>query len=168
MPKIGLYIPPDRMEDIERFRKRVSFSQLFLAAFDAEIVRQAAVSDVGDEELAGCVGRLRLEVDRSFEAGRTRGRQVGFQWAKDDCKLGHLREVVEWTRPSPDEVLRLLTEDYGMKTNELVPDLQQSSLGLDEQFAMEGFAMGFVEGAKQLWGHIKARVLSPTDDAPLS
>lgn len=39
--KLGIYVPPNRIADIERLRDTVNFSQLFWQALDGEIRRQA-------------------------------------------------------------------------------------------------------------------------------
>jgi len=47
MPKIGVYIPKDRMQDIEKWRKKLNFSAIFMEAFDAKIADYAITTKNG-------------------------------------------------------------------------------------------------------------------------
>lgn len=54
MPKIGIYIPDDGMDQIEAWRDRINFSQLFMEAFDQATgnlitktkLRRSIISDI--------------------------------------------------------------------------------------------------------------------------
>ena len=54
MVKIGIYIPDERMKDIDRWRKKLNFSRIFMEAFDRAIIAETTLGKIRKTETHRC------------------------------------------------------------------------------------------------------------------
>ena len=52
MPKLAIYVPKKEMRKIERWRKRLNFSQIFMRALHKEIQEQSRVVKADNDQIA--------------------------------------------------------------------------------------------------------------------
>ena len=161
MPKVGVYVPDERMKDIERWRDKMNFSQLFMEAFDRAVAAQSQLSKVKGKEMKGVVERLKREAEGTFERGWKAGLSCGSEWARKHARISHLREIAEGELtfgPRPSDVmsfLRYYYEWHYMETPEDELEEEQLDRSQDSDTYRQGFNRGFTDGAKHLWDEIK-------------
>lgn len=161
MAKIGVYVPDDRMQDIERWRESMNFSQLFLEAFDRAIAMQADLDKVQGKEMKTLVERLKRESGKTFEAGWKCGAKQGRQWAIHSAHLSHLREIGEGRRfagPAQDVsgFLRFHYEWAGYFTTPEEEHQRMDDERVDDMVIWDcGYNRGFVESVQQVWAEIR-------------
>lgn len=160
MAKIGVYIPDDRMKDINRWRDKMNFSQLFLEAFDRAVATNAAISKVKEKEMKEVIERLKREAGAAFEAGWKQGASQGREWAIKHAHFSDLRKIGEgelkFDGPE-DEANRFLRIAYEFAGYIKTPqdEWEERDLSSDHATHNRGFNQGFTEAAKQVWENIK-------------
>lgn len=158
MARLSIYVPDDRMPDIEKWREELSFSQIFLEAFD----RAAAVNaktKLRKNEMKAVVERLKRHTGAWFEVGHSHGVSHGTHWAKEDACLTDLRAIGEGRRSFDSRsVGDFLETDYPFEHQ---PGWDRDFFsecfsGQGDMDAMvDGFDAGFVDGVKAVWEQIK-------------
>lgn len=162
MAKIGVYVPNDRMKDIEQWRKALNFSQLFMEAFDRAVAAQADLTKVKDREMKSLVERLKRDADKTFELGWKAGAKLGRSWALNDARLSHLRNIAEGKEDfngDSSDARNFLYFHYESKGYSRSPDEEHADFERDmyddSQVYREGFNRGFIEAVKHVWEDIK-------------
>ena len=162
MAKIGVYVPDDRMKDIERWREKMNFSQLFIEAFDRAVTAQADISKVKGKEMKAVVERLKRQADKTFEGGWKEGVSEGRKWAMKHAHVSHLRQIGEGELTfdkADSDVMDFLRWHYEGKGYRQTPEDEQAEMELDRfndsETYRRGFNRGFAEAAKHVWGEIK-------------
>jgi hypothetical protein len=161
MPKIGVYIPDDRMVDIEEWREKINFSQLFMEAFDRTILAQAQLPKLKEKEMKTVVERLQRAAASSHEHGWKAGVHTGRVWAIKYSNLSHLREIgrgelaFAGERDDVKGFLRTYYESVYRPSEEEERDDFDTERFHDGGLYRQGFNRGFVESAKSVWDGIK-------------
>lgn len=162
MAKIGVYIPDDRMPDIERWRDRLNFSQLFIEAFDRATIAAATLTSVKGKEMKGVIERLKKQVDGDSERAWKNGAKEGRNWAIKHAYFSHLRNIAEGrlTFDNPDsDVMDFLYHHYENWGYVRTPDDEYGEYETDKYGDLEtvrrGFNRGFVDAVKQVWDDVK-------------
>lgn len=86
MPKLAIYIPKKDMREIDRWRKKVNFSQIFMTALRKEIRDRSRTVGGSDGQLSKAAEHYRESLDADFGSLIEGGYQLG---ASDvlDCRL---------------------------------------------------------------------------------
>jgi hypothetical protein len=163
MAKIGVYIPDDRMKDIERWRNKINFSRIFMAAFERAIITNAAITKIRGKEMKAVIERLKREADGTFESGWKAGVTAGREWATKHSHVSHLRQIgddeLKFDRPNSD-VWAFLYSHYEpqgyVKTYDDLESEHQSDRYGDSETHRRGFNQGFVDAVKHIWNDVKA------------
>lgn len=165
--KLSIYVPDDRAEDIERWRERLNFSQMFVEAFDRAVAAEAAISKVKDKEMKSVVERLKREADGAFELAWKEGAKEGRNWAIKYARLPDLRNLAESGQSylnsvELEEVRQFLWNAYrdngydGSFEEDKVEDRFLEQDGTDPVTYHRGFNQGFIEAVKHVWDEVKA------------
>jgi hypothetical protein len=164
MAKIGIYVPDERMKDIERWRENINFSRIFMEAFDRAIVAESNLINIKGKEMKALIERLKKETNGTLEHAWKLGAKEGRQWALKHANYGHLRQIGEGEMKfdKPDSyAMRLLYccyESEYMRT----PEDEQAEMELerfgDAETYRRGFNQGFVDSVKQIWEEIKTAI----------
>ncbi|MCR4412807.1 MAG: hypothetical protein NUV77_10325 [Thermoguttaceae bacterium] len=156
MAKIGVYVPDEKMPEVEKWRDKINFSRVFMDAFQRE-VRTQQMLQVSQNELENVVNRLRREFDEHFQAGKEAGLGCGTAWAKDEAYLRQFRELCdppEGADPlEENDFFRIVGECY-----EAFVDDQCKESGLDRPAYVAGYIEGFIEGARAIWVQVRDKL----------
>ncbi len=161
MAKIGIYVPDDRMTDIERWRNRLNFSRLFMDAFDRALVAESSIESVKGKEMKELVARLKKQSEGDTEQAWKRGAKEGRDWAVKYAYFSHLRNIAEEriTFDAEEDVVRFLRHHYEqcgyVKTPDDAYDDYLSERFFDNEASKTGFNRGFVEAVKKVWEGIE-------------
>jgi hypothetical protein len=164
MAKIGVYVPDERMKDIERWRDKINFSRVFMEAFDRAIVAETTLTSVKGKDMKALIARLKKETNGTFEHAWKLGAKEGREWALNHANYGHLRQIGEgeMSFDKPDSnVMGLLYGRYEAHYFRTEED-QQAEMELerfgDAETYRRGFNRGFVDAVKQVWDEIKTAI----------
>jgi len=165
MAKIGIYVPDERMKDIERWRKTLNFSRIFMEAFDRAIVSESVLTKIKGKDMKALVQRLKKETSGTIENAWKVGAKEGRQWALKYARFGHLRQICEdelqFDTPDSNAMnfLYCYYENVGyVRTpDDEHDDLEYERYG-DAETYWRGFNQGFVESVKQIWEEIKESI----------
>lgn len=161
MAKIGIYVPDERMADIDRWRERLNFSRLFMDAFDRAILTDSVLTNVKGKEMKELVARLKKQADGDIERAWKRGAVEGRGWAVKHAYFSHLRNIAEekLTFDTDQDVLRFLWHHYEhcgyVKTPEDEYDDYLTDRHEDRETQKLGFNRGFVDAVKKIWEEIQ-------------
>lgn len=162
MPKLAIYVPKKQMREIDRWRKKINFSQIFMKALSQEIAERSRDVSAADGELTAAAEFYRNKlaetsgplIDIGFELG---SRQV------IDCQL------------SPEMILRLLKiDDVGTANEDELSALEEAiaphagridefrqTHGYDERSYPNWRAVvqtGFLKGVAAAWQRVCERM----------
>lgn len=154
MAKLGVYIPDAKMPEVEEWREKVNFSQLFMEAFERAVLLEKTLEKLERKEMQDVIKRLKAEQEEDFRTGETKGREDGQQWAKNDAALADLRRICEADEDTPESMEdMLITGDWC--DNDY---FDTQSKGCDRDCFMRGYFRGFVEGATSIWEQVKSHL----------
>lgn len=161
MAKIGVYVPDERMADIERWRKRLNFSRLFMDAFDRAIAAESSLANIKGKEMKELVARLKKQAEGDTEQAWKRGAKEGREWAVKHAYFSHLRNIAEenLTFDADQDVVGFLRHHYEHCGYVKTPDDEYDEIYNDRFFDIEthrlGFNRGFVDAVKKVWEDIE-------------
>ena len=95
MPKLAIYVSKQDMKSIERWRKRINFSRVFISAVFEEVRRLERTADAPDGKLAAAAEYYRGKMSEGASPMTDFGFELGTNQVLE-CKL------------SPDSIRRLL------------------------------------------------------------
>lgn len=139
MPKLAIYVSKKDMKSIDRWRKRINFSKVFIAAVFDEVRRLERAADAPDSQVAAAAEYYRNKMTQSAGPLADCGFQIGAA-AVLECKL------------TPQAIHRLLEIRAG--GFEQAQDREQVEQSLAcEQRQIEQFAKdhGFVDDSYPRW-----------------
>lgn len=107
MPKLAIYVPKKQMKVIEKYRKRLNFSQIFMQALEAEIGKQSP--GPGEDRLAKAAAFYKQQMSQREGSVVDYGLDLGRQHVLDcDLSLETLNSLLEIARKdAPSD------QDYG-------------------------------------------------------
>lgn len=164
MAKIGVYIPDDRMSDIERWRDRLNFSRVFMEAFDRVIIAETTLGKIKGKDMKELIERLKKETGATIEHAWKQGATIGRQWALKCARLNHLRQIgegeLDFDSPREDAMNFLYCyypADYCRTPDDEHEKMEYERYG-DIEAYNRGFNQGFVEAAGEVWEEIKTKL----------
>ena len=104
MPKLAIYVPKQEMKKIDRWRKKINFSRVFMQALAREIKRQSQPA-AGNDKLAAAAVHYGQQLSDDLSPVRELGLQLGTADVMD-CRL---------TMPEIQASLRLIESSGGEK-----------------------------------------------------
>jgi len=148
MAKIGIYIPDNKVEEIEEWKSRLNLSEVFRAAFDRSVAKQKALEFKGDE-MEKLIVRLKQNRNESHQAGKEGSFEMGVEWAKEIATLANFRRLCETDEEIEPEDLIAITE----------VDVEQWIGENDDRPAyLAGWRDGFLDGVRSVWAKVKNKI----------
>ena len=139
MPKLAIYVSKQDMKSIERWRKRINFSRVFISAVFEEVRRLERTADAPEGKLAAAADYYRSKMTEGASPMTDFGFELGTVQVLE-CQL------------SPEAIRRLLElRTMGFDAAEERKALEQSlagGLGKLERFAKEH---GFTDESYPTW-----------------
>ena len=162
MPKLAIYIPKEEMRRLEKWRKRINFSRIFMQALEQEIREQTRMADVADGKLVAAAKYYQRKlsescqplVDAGFELGTARVLRCRLT-PEQIRQLLEISEQDEYSDESVVELEKVIGDDH----KRLAKTFQK--LGFDEQSFPTWRRMayrGFVQGVAAAWRQVCERM----------
>jgi len=160
MPKLAIYVPKSDMKQIERWRKKINFSRVFMRALMTEIrEREQAEKSSEPDRLTQAVAHYRQQLsEEGSEQLHDRAFEMGFA-AVLDCRfsadvlrrISKLSEQDEWAEADWTFLCEMAEGDH----QKLLERAEQASLDSSgstiwETAAMRGYAKGIQQGWQQV------------------
>ena len=86
MPKLAIYVPKKDMKELEKWRKTINFSQVFMKALMDEIHQRSRTPVAGDDQLTAAAQHYRRELAGSASPMVDLGFQLGSRQVME-CQL---------------------------------------------------------------------------------
>lgn len=86
MPKLAIYVPKTAKKQIEKWRKTINYSQIFMRALEGEIRERQRSLESGDDRLTIAARHYRRRLTESAEALLDLGHQLGTRLVLE-CQL---------------------------------------------------------------------------------
>jgi hypothetical protein len=166
MPKLAIYVPKKDMREIERWRKRINFSQVFMKALSQEIRDRSRMVEAPEEKVAAAADYYK----RKLAEGSASLVDVGYSLGAGhvvECQLAPetIRGLLEI-----EELDSLTTGDLTAieaaigKDKKTVADLLQEQGYSDESHPMwrVAFYQGYVRGVTEAWKQVCEQMISPS------
>ena len=177
VPKLGIYVPDNRLRDVEKWRETLNFSEVFWRAFDAEVDRRVQEKKITREinQVVERMRELKREQSRALSWRFREGHKAGRDWARAIAKPDQLNrlaarfesrlaeDVYPWQQylfgPDRDPPADILEVVLGRQPNQkAVGVFWASVLGADRsdpRLHDADFLHGFLAGAVELWNEVK-------------
>ena len=157
MPKLAIYVPKQEMKKIDRYRKKLNFSKIFMRALSREISELSRGQDVSQDQVVAAAAHYR----RQLADDQDQMREVGYQLGSDDvlaCRLepGVIRRLVSAASqdggPDPSEIMSELMPDDLARLEESGREqgYDENTLPVWRRYAFEGY----VEGVAAAWQQV--------------
>lgn len=158
MPKLAIYVPKQEMKKIDRWRKKINFSRVFMQALAREIKRQSQPA-TGNDKLAAAAVHYGQQLSDDLSPVREFGVQLGTADVMD-CRL---------TMPEIQAILRLIESSVAEKKD--LEDVRQRCLKQHRKKIMDFAAKrsmddvkhpgwrphlldGYAEGVQTAWDEV--------------
>ena len=155
MPKLAIYVPKKEMKLIDKWRKRINFSQVFMRALQKEIQQQTQKVKGGQDQWTRAAKYYRQMMTDSSQAVVDFGFDLGSRHVLD-CQL------------SPETILRLhelskrealTSQDFALIKSEIDGDREGIDRFLNDKgydvntfpIAREELCRGYVRGVADAW-----------------
>ena len=155
MPKLAIYVSKKDMKNIERWRKRINFSRVFIHAVFDEVRRLERTADTPDEKLAAAAEFYRGQLSADAAPLADLGFELGTKHVLD-CKLSpeliralsHLRDGPHRDKKDWKQVETCLTGDQ-----EQIEEFAQEHGFADESHPTwrEAVQQGYLDGVASAW-----------------
>ena len=158
MPKLAIYVPKKAKKEIDRWRNRINFSQMFMRALEGEIRELQRAVDADDSQLATAAQHYRRQMADGREMVVSLGHTEGVRLVLE-CQLHPeaIRTLVKWSEEPEldgkqrDRIAELLGKDgdalrKSVKTLGYRPETHP---GLDNDLFR-----GVVRGVTDAWGRV--------------
>jgi hypothetical protein len=156
--KLGIYVPENRLEQIEKWKDKIILSELFWRAWDHEIARRTASAPKGTQ-MQKLIERLKKEASEDCESGEQAGAECGKEWAVEFASARHIRMVADERLPpkfddAPAFLASEYANDYGESNwrTELITENGVS----DPKAFFKGFTIGFIKAVGEIYQRLPA------------
>ena len=162
MPKLAIYVPKKDMKEIDRWRKKINFSRVFMRALQHEIRDHQRTLESTDDQLSTAARHYRRKLTEGADTLLDLGYRLGSRHMLD-CHL------------EPETIRRLLTledrETLSTEDRELIEAILDSQLqtlvqdahqlGFNDQahpeFLTDAFR-GYIKGVAAAWAQVCAEM----------
>jgi len=142
--KIGIYLPEERVTDVEKYRDRMNFSAMFWLAFDQEKHRLDCLPK--GKKMSTIIERLRQSKQEHESTQIKEGRVAGTSWASDVAEFHELLALREFSETADRECS--LEVNAGNIAGALEnKDFWDEAIGDLKLPVTDAFAGGFMESA---------------------
>jgi hypothetical protein len=161
MPKLAIYVPKEDMKEIERWRKKLNFSKIFMHALRREIRDRSRVPKASEGQLAKAAEHYRRALAQDLSSLVDAGYELGSSYVLD-CKLS--TEAIR--------KLRMFAERDAFDSSEMeaICELLGGRRVLDELARTQGLAehadpiscelicRGYARGVADVWEKVCERL----------
>lgn len=158
MPKLAIYVPKKAMKEIERWRKRINFSQVFMRALHNEINDRSRILDSDSDQLSAAALHYKRKLSDGSKPLVDYGHQLGSQHVIQ-CQLSPetIRRILEIT-----DFETVTTEDISAIDQTVGADLKsvdkmRKEQGIDAEshptWKNEVYR-GYVKGVSDAWKQV--------------
>jgi hypothetical protein len=165
MPKLAIYIPKKDMREIEKWRKKLNFSQVFMTALRREIRERSQFMKVSDDQMARAAEHYRRALTEDAGPLVEVGYQTGCTHVLE-CKLSPevIRRLLElndseaWQAPELEEIVEAMG---GARAFEKCV----GEHGLEDRTHptwRESICRGYTKGVSDTWARVCERMRSPS------
>lgn len=157
MPKLAIYIPKKDMKDIEQWRTKVNFSQIFMSALRREIRDRLRILEASTEQIAKAADFYRRALAEDFSSLV----DVGYELGSHDvlqCKLTTqaIRELLRFQDAENLESQDVEAISAAIGGAETLDELARSQ-GLEDrtdEMWREPLCRGYAHGVGDAWGRV--------------
>ena len=157
MPKLAIYIPKKEMRVIDKWRKRINFSQVFMQALAQEIRHRSRIVDSDKGRLQAAAQFYKRKIAEDSQSLVDFGHQLGYRQILD-CQLPpdtirrlvQLRQSEDWQ----EEDLKLVEQTLGKENLDAADALVKGDENLQKAAMQHVVFRGFVEGVADAWQQI--------------
>ena len=98
MPKLAIYVPKQAKKEIDRWRKRINFSQVFMRALENEIRELERAVEADDSQLTAAAQHYRRQMADDREVVISLGHAEGARLVLE-CRLDQeaIQTLVKWS-----------------------------------------------------------------------
>ena len=98
MPKLAIYVPKQAKKEIDRWRKRINFSQVFMRALENEIRELERAVEADDSQLTAAAQHYRRQMADDREVAISLGHAEGARLVLE-CRLDQeaIQTLVKWS-----------------------------------------------------------------------
>ena len=98
MPKLAIYVPKQAKKEIDRWRKRINFSQVFMRALESEIRELQRAVDADDSQLTAAAQHYRRQMADGREMVVSLGHTEGVRLVLE-CRLDSeaIQTLAKWS-----------------------------------------------------------------------
>jgi len=164
MPKLAIYIPKKEMKLIDKWRKRLNYSQIFMQALQKEIERigrsaDSSVVQEHDRRIADaadyyrpCVAREPVSLGQfAYEMGWNH--VMNCQIARDQL---HVLVALEGSEELTPAQFRLIKHEVGADLTQVDQFMEENAINARSQIVREEFGRGYVHGVAEAWRKVAA------------
>ncbi len=162
MPKLAIYVPKDEMKIVDKWRKKLNFSKIFMRALQQEIQNQSRKVKSPKDKIAAAAEHYKSELSRNSKSLVDFAFELGSGHVLN-CRLdAHLlRQLLEIADPN-----NLNKQQHKLVYDALVGNRREikaflHSHGYDvEKFPTvhEQIARGYVQGVAAAWKQIREKM----------
>lgn len=162
MPKLAIYVPKQEMREIERWRKTLNFSRIFMKALRQEIQRRTQLAGVGGDEVAKAAEHYRQLLADDDHGPEELGHQLGRTHVLE-CKLtpSEIRSVLrlqgrsDWTEDEEKLVRRLAGGKNQLSQMATNREWTQQSHPTWEASLLNGYVEGVAAAWERVCEHLR-------------
>jgi len=154
MPKLTIYVPDELLAAVRE--AELSISPICQRALQREVQRVQAMR-TATADIERVVERLRNTIAEEAVNDYQQAFEMGADWARSTATLSELRSVVEdaFGQTGPDGPGKFLSRLPGVQDH--LANIETDAGGkYSLRLSSREFARGFVDGAKTVYGEVKA------------
>ncbi len=158
MPKLAIYVPKKAKKEIDRWRKRINFSQVFMRALENEIRELQRAIDADDSQLTTAAQHYRRQMAGDRDALVSLGHAEGVRLVLE-CQLDSdaIHTMVQWSADGDLEIKQCVrvSEILGKEVESLVKSAKKMGYRADSHPGLEAdLFRGVVRGVTDAWGRV--------------
>lgn len=159
MGRLVLYVPENRQAQVDEWRDKLNYSQLFFGAFDREVAFQKELEAMGKDGIDSVVERLKRDGEEAKKEAEDQGRALGVDWASWAARERHLRIIgsddYDKLVPTPELLLRFLGDNYPDYALQEDGDIDFSEWNEKE---LDSMHRGFLFGVEEVWKQVRSKI----------
>lgn len=162
MPKLAIYVPKDEMKLVDKWRKKLNFSQVFMRALQQEIQSRSRVVRAGKDQVAAAAEHYRQQLSQTSQSLVDFAFEVGSEQVLN-CQLtaeSIQRLLTLAGAEALDESgLELINESLGSERTRVETFLKENHYD-EERYptARREIAKGYLQGVAQAWKKVCERI----------
>lgn len=164
MPKLAIYVPKQQMRELDKWRKQINFSKVFMRAVMQEIRDRTQFGEESSDEVANAARHYKrmLSASAGSEEVIAAGHRLGTRHVLD-CRLAPetLRSLMDCQEPLSDDDVKTIEKAIGDDKKSLVDVLRGEGFDDDTYPTWRSDAYrGYVKGVSDAWKRVREQMKS--------